>query len=76
MESHYKKHASICTLLLIKHKFDVCIVHHRSSDYINFGADRIYSIFTGYTKCHTLSPIGSNYLFHFSAVKLLESIQN
>ena len=75
MESN-KKHASVNTMLSTKLKFDMCIVDHCSSYYINFGVSRIYSFFTGYTKCHTLCPIGSKYLFHFSIVKLFESVQN
>ena len=71
MESNYKKHASVCTMLSTKLKFDTCIVDHCSSYYINFNVSRIHSVFTGYTKYHTLCPIGSNYLFHYSIVNLL-----
>ena len=75
-ESNYKKYASEHTELLVKLKFDMCIVDHRSSHYINFGVSRRYSSFTGYTKRHTLRAIGSKYLFHFSIFKSLESVQN
>ena len=74
MKSNYKKHASVSTMHSTKLKLDMFIVDHFSSHYINFGVSRIYSFFTGYTKCHTLCPIGRNYLFHFSIVKLLESV--
>ena len=70
------KHASILMVLSIQLKFDMCIVGHRSSYYINFGESRMHSLFTGYTKCPTLRPIGSKYLFHFNIVKLFESAQN
>ena len=74
MESNYKKYASIQMVLSIELKFHMCIIDHRSSYYFNFGVSRMNSFFTGHTKYHTLRPIGSKYLFHFSIVKLLESV--
>ena len=66
-------------MLSTKLKFDVCIADQRFSYYIDFGVSRMHIVFfflTGYTKCHTLPSIGSKYLFYFSIVELLESVQN
>ena len=38
-------------------------------------AGDIVFFFTGYTKYHTLRPIGRTYLFQFSIVKLLECVK-
>ena len=43
MESNDKKYANVYTALSIKLKFDMCIVDHRSSYYINFSVSRTYS---------------------------------
>ena len=45
MESNYKKYASVLTDL----KFDMFIVDHRPSYYINIGVSRSYNFFAGYT---------------------------
>ena len=73
---NYKKYVNVYAALLIKLKFDMCIIGHRSLYYINFGVNRIYRFFTEYSKCHTLRRIGSKYFFHFSIIKLLEPVCN
>ena len=78
MDLNNKKYASVYTMLSTKLKFDMCIVDHR---FYNIRTILIlvwagYIFFTGYTKCHTLRPIGSKYLLYFSIVKLLESVPN
>ena len=62
---------------MILTKFDMYIVDHCSSYYINFGVSGTCIFFiAGYTKYHTLLPKGSKYLFYFIIVKLLESVQS
>ena len=75
-ESNYQNYASVQRVFSTKFKFDMCIADQYSSFYINFGMSRMYTFFTGYTKCHTLCLMGSKYLFHFSIVKLFEYVHN
>ena len=57
MESNYKKHASVYTMLSTNLKFDMCIVVWCSSFYINFGVSSIDSFF--FYRIHKISYIMS-----------------
>ena len=59
--------------LSIKLKLDMCIADYHSLYCNNFGVRRLHNFFTGYTKYHALCFLGSEYLFHFSIEKILES---
>ena len=65
-------------VLPVKLKFSICIIEPIFVYYINFGLDRRYSFFTGYTKLFLLIMVYRLKIFemHYNIVKFLNYVLN